>query len=156
MKHINETEWNAYLAESCTPERLAWINEHVKICPQCGLKMQSLHDLKDRLGMWEINTDNHDVSDRITQDLLNDSFKLHRSRSLRFVSYALRIAASVLIGIALGYLAGKQNAQQYVARQESTVDEMKPSYLAAIDLQFASGLAWSVLSETPLESEEQK
>jgi len=149
MKHINETEWNAFLAGTCTPDLAAWIDEHVEQCPQCRQRMQSIRDVEDKLALWQVNTADHDVSTKVMQAVLNDSSGFRPSWHRRFVSYALKAAAVILIGFLLGSWAGNQSAQQYIAKQDGSITEMQPGYLAAIDLQFASGLTWSVLSDTP-------
>ena len=149
MEHINETDWNAFLAGTCTPKHSAWIDEHVEQCPECRQRMQSIHDVEDRLALWQVNTADHDVSTRVIQVVLNETSRLRPSWHRRIVSYALKAAALLLIGIGLGFWAGNQSAQQYIAKQDGSVVESEPSYLAAIDLQFASGLTWSVLSDNP-------
>ena len=151
MRHVNETEWNAYMAGTCDPENAEWIDLHVKECPQCRGRMQSIGHLEEILGQWQVNPAGHDVSERVRQIVLKEAgrsasrLRFHR----RIVSYALRAAALLLIGTTLGYLAGKQSAQQYIAQQQGDAAELQPGYLAAIDLQFASGLTWSVLSDVP-------
>ena len=149
MEHINETEWNALLAGTCTPDQSAWIDEHVEQCPECRQRTQSIHDVEDRLAHWQVNTAGHDVSVRVMQAVLNETSSFRPSWHRRIVSYALKAAALLLIGAGLGFWAGNQSAQQYIAKQAGGLVETEPSYLAAIDLQLASGLTWSVLSDNP-------
>ena len=159
MKHVNETEWNDYLAGVCKADRLAWIDAHVKGCPACRRQMQALRDVEAMLSDWQVNTAGHDIAAKVKQ-IAQQTPRSERSTirlsHRRLWSYAARIAAAVLIGISLGHWAGKNSARSHIAKQQGTSVEATPGYLAALDLQFASDLTWSVLETEQTNAEDQQ
>lgn len=157
MEHINETEWDHYLAGLCSPERAAWIDAHVDTCADCTAAMQQALAVHAMLGNWQVNTAGHDITDRLTAtiDQISETRRRQRTYRLtrRIISWSVPVAAALLIGISLGHLAGKSSAQTHIAQQQGTVIKTQPHYLAALNLQFASDLTWSVLEDDSTETE---
>ena len=156
MEHINETEWNEYLAGVCGDERRVWIDEHVKSCPECRKTYESVSDLEQALSKWQVDASGHDVSLRVTQAVAKESLTSSGNLSRTVVSYVLKIAAVIVVGVLLGWLTGQNSADTYIAQQQGRDIETQPGYLAVVDLQFASALTWSVLDEAAFDAMEQQ
>jgi anti-sigma factor RsiW len=151
MEHVTETEWNEYLSGHIQKDRIAWIDNHIKSCQACRASLEQAVALNELLGQWQVNPCGHEIADKVTQAVQSKTipFKNMTIYSLqrRLWPNAWPIAAMVLIGLFLGHLAGRISAKHLVAKQEGTAIEIKPTYLAGLDMQFASGLIWSVLEE---------
>ncbi len=159
MEHVNETEWNAWLAGTCKADRAAWIAEHVNTCRACRQQMEAVRDLESMLAGWQVDAAGHEIIAKIkhaaqqTQADANSTIRLsHR----RLGAYVSRVAAAVLIGVSLGHFAGKNSAQRHIAKQQGFTVDTTPGYLAALDLQFASDLTWSVLETEHANAEDQQ
>ncbi len=159
MKHVNETEWNEYLAGVCETDRAAWIDAHVKDCPTCEVARQRAIALDKMLGDWQVDTAGRSVADNVLQAVESNA-KIAEAASRRSLYRRIwrvtgRVAAAVVLGVSLGHWAGKSSAHNHIANREDTAVETKPGYLAALDLQFASDLTWSVLEDEPEDEEVQ-
>lgn len=148
MKHITETEWNEYLAQTAGPERTAEIEAHSAQCPLCRARMQECQKVPRLLDRWQVNTAGHDISAKISHTLRSSAIspRWTNRRQPQVWRYAAQLAATVLIAVSLGWLVGRNSADRLLARrQETPLAAEQPGYLAALDLQFASDLTWSVL-----------
>lgn len=160
MEHVTETEWIEYLAGTLPADRKVWIDNHIQNCSVCQKSHNEMLSFDGILEQWRVDVSGHDMADRITQAVqsksaLFESAVKHASHR-HFWAMASKIAAALLIGVLLGHLAGRSSARQVIAKQQGTAVEMNPNYLAALNLQYSSGLVWSVLEEEPADSEEEQ
>lgn len=157
MEHVSQTEWIAYLAGTLQADRKVWIDNHVNNCQACRVALGQTDALNEMLGQWQVDPCGHEIADKVTQAVQSKTIQLKsRAKHLsqhRFWSNAWRIAATVLIGIFLGHLAGRFDAKYRIAKQQGAAAEIKPTYLAGLDLQFTSGLIWSVLEDNDSDAE---
>ena len=159
MEHIKDTEWHEFTAGSCTAQRAAWIDAHLQECPACRSRMAEFQTVFGLLDNWQVDTSGHEVADKVINAVnrpLRFEAKSIRPLHRRFVAWASQIAAAVLIGLALGHLAGRISANDHIAQQQNTAIQSQPGYLAALDLQFASDLTWSVLEDEQPDQEAEK
>jgi hypothetical protein len=151
MEHVSETEWNEYLAGNLQADRMVWIDNHVLDCQACRACLGQAVALNEILGQWQVDPSGHDIADKVNQAVQSKPIQFKSKTNdfshRRLWSNASRVAATVLIGIFIGHLAGRYSAKNLITKQEGTVIEIKPSYLAGMNLQFASGLIWSVLED---------
>jgi anti-sigma factor RsiW len=157
MKHVSDTEWNEYVAQTCKPRRRTEIDAHVKLCPACRAAMQETLALHDILGQWQVSSAGHDIAQTVTQAVQSGRTPVERSAGTHprrfFWAAASRIAATVIIGFALGHLSGRNSANEYIAKRQGTAMDTVPAYIAGLDLKFASDLIWLVLEESPAQPE---
>ncbi|UCE49544.1 MAG: zf-HC2 domain-containing protein [Phycisphaerales bacterium] len=155
MEHLAEIEFIEYLAGHLTERRIAEVQEHLAECPQCSQRIEQAQKLSDALGAWEVDTAGHGVVDRVIA-LAQES---RPKRSLRpstrdlmkmFMPQALRVAASIVIAIGLGHKLGEYSVEGRKPQTASSSE--RPQYLAALGLEWSSGLAWLVLEEDPADA----
>ena len=99
-----------------------------------------------------------DVAGRVIESMANtesgqDQSKVGPAGRVRFVSIALRVAASIIIAIGLGHKLGEYSVRPKVP--SGVASGARPAYLAALGLEWSSELAWLVLENEPADEEEQ-
>ncbi len=155
MEHLDDIELIEYAAGNLTEPRAAEVREHIAACRQCSRRVQETGKLWDTLGHWEVEAARHDVAGRITALAAETPAQVTQKPathvpSRRFLLQALRVAASIIIAVGLGNKLGRYSI---TGRQpQTTSSQDKPEYLAALGLEWSSGLAWLVLEEDPAET----
>lgn len=152
MKHVNDIELTEYAAGNLTGARAEEVRKHIAACPECSQRMREMDKLWDSLGDWKVATAEHDVADRVValareeQPGLGQSAGTHAVR-MKLPLQILRVAASIIIAVGVGHKLGEYsitgNKPQIASSQK------QPEYLAALGLEWSSGLAWLVLEEDP-------
>jgi len=152
MKHIDDIELIEYVAGNLTESEAAAAHEHVTACDKCSQRVQEAARLSDTLGLWEVETAGHKIANRVTAVAKQSRLEsIQRppthARIKRLVPQVLRVAASIIIAIGLGHKLGEYSV---TGRKPPVASlQSQPEYLAALGLQWSSGLAWLVLEEDP-------
>ena len=154
MEHIKEQDWNNYLAGTCDKDRYVWIQEHLESCPDCCQKYQSITEIKNMFAGWKVDTTDRDISQKVLQAAAKQSLQTTQQDSKRLLVFALKIAAVFIVAITLGLFTGKNSAKDYISQQQGIDAHEEPAYLAAINLQFANDLTWSVLTDASSDVEQ--
>ena len=152
MKHLDEIELIEFAAGNLAEPRAAEVREHVAACRECSRRVQEMGKLWDTLGRWNVEPAEHDVADRITALAHENRAESVRGPSIfvlrkKFLMQALRVAASVLIAVGLGHKLGESSVTG--KKPQIASSQEKPEYLAALGLEWSSGLAWLVLEDNP-------
>ena len=155
MKHIDDIELIEYVAGNLTEPEAAAVQEHIAACDECSRRVQEAAKLSDTLGLWEVETSGHNVGDRVialARQSQPESVQrpATHARIKRLLPQVLRVAASIIISIGLGNRLGEYSVTG--KKPPIASSQHKPEYLAALGLQWSSGLAWLVLEEDPSET----
>lgn len=155
MKHIDDIELIEYVAGNLAEPEAAAIREHADACDECSQRLQETAKLSDTLGLWEIETAGHNVGDRVTaaaQQSPPESVQRSATyaRIERLLPGVLRVAASIIIAVGAGHKLGEYSVTG--RRSQVASSQSQPEYLAALGLQWSSGLAWLVLEDDPTET----
>ena len=155
MEHLDDIELIEYAAGNLAEPRAAEAREHVAACPECSQHVQEAEKLWSTLGHWNVEPAGHDVADRITTLAHEDRAEVVHGRSTyvlrkKFLLPALRVAASILIAVGLGHKLGEYSITG--KKPQIASSQQKPEYLAALGLEWSSGLAWLVLEDDPAET----
>ena len=152
MKHINDIELTEYVAGNLTGPRTEEVREHIAVCPECSQRRRETDRLWKTLGDWKVETAEHDMADRIVtlareeQSGVRQNTGTHVVR-MRLPLQVLRVAASIIIAVGVGHKVGGYSVTG--KKPEVASSQNQPEYLAALGLQWSSGLAWLVLEEDP-------
>lgn len=150
MEHIKEIELTEYVGGNLAAERAQQVREHTAACPECSQRVLEAERLWNTLGDWSVETAGHDVADRVVALAHRPSSLAHRPSSIvPRLSFVLRVAASIIIAVGVGHKLGEYSVTSGKPQAASSEDE--PDYLAALGLEWSSGLAWLVLEEAPAE-----
>lgn len=156
MKHIDDIELIKYVAGNLAEAQAADVRGHIDTCPDCSQRIQEIRSLWDALGQWQVDSAGRDVAGRVTalakeaqlQDMQQPATSARKTILLHQI---LRIAASIIIAVGLGHMLGEYSVTGKKPQIVSSQD--KPEYLAALGLEWSSGLAWLVLEEEPADTE---
>jgi len=148
MEHITDIELIEYLAGNLTESRTVEVREHIAACPQCSQRIEQMQKLSGTLELWEVDTAGHDVAERVAalaEQTGQDQPSSTRELLIRFTPQIVRIAASILIAVGLGHKLGEYSVEGSKPPVKSS--PKKPEYLAALGLEWSSGLAKLVLED---------
>jgi len=154
-----------YVAGKLAATRKEQVAEHIAGCPECSQRRRQAALLWDSLGQWTVDASGHEVAGRIAalaeKDLTSSAKNKTRDdgretrdavpivrRPLVYrpsFSTVLRVAASILIAVGVGYSLGSSSV---TGRTETgAASNNRPAYLSALGLQWSSELAWLILEE---------
>lgn len=155
MKHVDDIELIEYVAGNLTEPEASAVREHIAVCAECSQRVQDTAKLSDALGLWEVKTAEHDIGDRVVARAKHSQPESiqrpeTQARIKRLLPQVLRVAASIIIAIGLGNKLGEYSVTGKKPRSASS--QQKPEYLAALGLEWSSGLAWLVLEEEPADA----
>ena len=148
MEHIADIELIEHVAGNLTESRTVEVREHIAACPQCLQRIEQMQKLSDMLGLWEFETAGHDVAERVAalaEETEQDQPSATREHLMKFMPQVLRIAASIIIAVGLGHKLGEYSVEG--SKPPTTSSPKKPEYLAALGLEWSSGLAKLVLED---------
>lgn len=154
MKHINQIIFLEYLAGSLKASEKERLQKHLAQCRTCSERLRDFEKTWDKLGQWNIDTTEHDMSGKIIALVEKSNINRIDSESIRkpkFWSEALRVAASIIIAVGIGHQIGKYSVPRYLT--ESSTTEYMPQYLEALSLKWSSELAWLVIESEPIEEQ---
>jgi len=147
MKHINDNELMEYVAGRLASPEKEQVAEHIAGCPDCSQRRRQAAALWDSLGQWTVDTSGHEIAGRITA-LAQEHRSIRAFRRTGTPStYALvlRVAASIIIAVAVGYSLGRSSVNGKM--DTAATSKNRPAYLSALGLQWSSELAWLVLED---------
>jgi len=157
MKHIDDNELMEYVAGRLASPEKEEAAEHIAGCPECSQRRRHAQMLWDSLGQWTVDTSGHEIAGRLTaladKGLSPEAGKerdygrvVRRPLVYRqLFSAVLRVAASILIAVGVGYSLGRSSV---AGRTETAAaSNSRPAYLSALGLQWSSELAWLVLED---------
>lgn len=155
MKHIDDIELIEYVAGNLTGPRAAEVREHIAECSQCSQRVLETDRLWDTLGDWSVQTTDRDVADKVVSLAREEQSGIRQDAGKPFVRMRLplqilRVAASIIIAVGLGHKLGEYSATG--RKPQIASSQQKPEYLAALGLEWSSGLAWLVLEEDPADT----
>lgn len=135
MEHLSDNQLLDILNRE--PDGNGPAHDHVAECPTCRQRLEILREPWDALGQWTVDDPGVDLTARImTQARPIRTIRLWQGRALG------RIAATILIGLGLGALAGRPKPAPV---SEGHVAEAM--YLDALALHSATGWASPLLTE---------
>ena len=156
MEHLNDIEILAYIGGDGDAQQQRRVTDHISVCNECAKRHDEMLRTWDALGEWTIDTAGRDISDSVLRRARQPD--QHRNRKLpvglpgnRFIAAAFRIAASIIIAVTIGAMAGARSANRELSAEAGITES--PNYLAALSLQWSSDLNWSVLEEHEHDSE---
>jgi len=148
MTHIDDSELMEYAAGRVAAPRKEQVAEHIAACPECSERRRQAALLWDSLGQWTVETTGHEVAGRITAV----AEKAERERNdgrwtkrVRFLPAVLRVAASIIIAVAVGHRLGRSSVTGKMETAAASKD--RPEYLSAFGLEWSSELAWLILED---------
>ena len=158
MEHINDIELMEFIAGRLTASRSEEIEKHIAACPECSGRRQEAEKLWNTLGKWNVDTENRNIAGRVLASAKNSQpnpRQYGRQNIIKddFWMDALRIAASVIIAVGIGQKLGKLSTGQKTHTVVSS--QAEPKYIAALGLEWSSGLTWLIMDEQPSEQEQQ-
>ena len=158
MEHIKEIELTEFVAGRLTVSRSEEIAKHLAECPECSKRSREADKLWNTLGQWNVDTAGHDITSRIfdsAKALQSDRKQDKQPNIIKgdFWVDILRVAASIIIAVALGQKIGKLSAGQTTPPSVQT--QAMPKYIAALGLEWSSEFTWLIMDEQPPEQEQQ-
>jgi anti-sigma factor RsiW len=153
MEHLSGIEIIEYVAGNSTGPRTLDVRKHIAECPQCAKHVEQAQKLSNALGVWIVETAGHELADRVAalaQEAKDSKTAAARELIVRFMPQAMRVAASIIIAIGLGYKLGEYSVEE--RKSQLAYSAEKPKYVAALGLEWSSGLARLVLEEPPAET----
>jgi len=158
MKHINDNELMEYVAGRLASPQKEQVAEHIASCPECSQRLRQAEILWNSLGQWTVDTSGHEIADKITalaekdmapgaENKKTDAAPIVRRPLVYrpFFSAVLRVAASILIAVGVGYKLGKSSVTGKI--DTSAASNSRPAYLSAFGLEWSSELAWLILED---------
>ena len=108
MEHINDIMMIDLLGGHVQADEKESLLAHMAQCSNCQQRLNELRQTWDDLGALEIDTSGIDLLPKLTSAIH------HRSRHINFLSIQglTRIAASILLAVAIGHVAGKFSTQK--------------------------------------------
>ena len=158
MEHIKDIELTEFIAGRLTASRSKEIEKHITGCLECSERRQEAEKLWNTLGKWDIDTTGHDIDSRVLAVAKNSQSGLRQNGQPNIIKSdfwvdVLRIAASVIIAVAVGQKLGKLSTGQKTTPPASS--QTGPKYIAALGLEWSSELTWLIMDEQPSEQEQQ-
>lgn len=157
MKHINDNELMEYMAGRLASPQKEQVAEHIASCPECSQRRLQAEMLWNSLGQWTVDTSGHEIAGRLTalvekglspetRKEWNDGRVVRRPLIYRpSFSAVLRVAASILIAVGVGYKLGKSSVTGKI--DTTAASNSRPAYLSAFGLEWSSELAWLILED---------
>ena len=146
MKHIKDIELIALLEKHLAPAARSAVERHLSDCQECRMRKTEIAETWDILGTWDLQSPQEDLCESILARSRQES--KHKP-----IGY-LRIAASIIAAVGIGYIAGQwidvnglsgtNLTQSQVEIDEQDVAENLG--LAALDNDSYPGIAEAILN----------
>ncbi len=124
------------------------VAEHIAGCPDCSQRLHQAEILWDSLGQWTVDTSGHEIADKATalaQEHKSMSAQEHKTYALKTSALVLRVAASILIAVGVGYSLGKSSVTGKI--NTTAASKSRPAYLSAFGLGWSSELSLLILED---------
>lgn len=135
MEHISDKEMLEWLRAPATDRRPPDTEDHLSQCEACRRRWIPLQQTWEDLGDWRLQVPVRDITPSVLE-------AIHQDRSIRLLEFRSlwRIAACIVLGLALGYWA---------ANRESALNTHTETGAAAqlnvLGLESATGWSESIL-----------
>lgn len=146
-----------YVAGRLASPEKEQVAEHIAGCPECSERHRQAEMLWNSLGQWTVETSGHEIADKIValaekdlapaaENKTTEAIPIVRHPIVRRPSFStvLRVAASILIAMGVGYKLGRSSVTGTI---NTTASNNRPAYLSAFGLEWSSELAWLVLED---------
>jgi hypothetical protein len=156
MKCVNDIELMELISGKLAEVRKKEINEHLSGCIKCSERYLEAARLWETLGQWKIDTIPHKITDRVLAAAekpltIQKRSKFHFLEEKGLWKDALRIAALIIIAIAIGQKLGKIGMKPQTPAAVSSQTE--PKYIAALGLEWSGDFTWLNIDEDSTEPE---
>jgi anti-sigma factor RsiW len=156
MEHISDIELIEYVGDRVCIERANEVERHISVCGSCHERWLDMAYAWGALGEWKVDAGSHEVAGRLRSvlsmergaDCLGQT-RRHTRKGLWWA--VLRLAASIVIGVGIGYFAGKWSISNRPVRPEEA-----PEYVGALGLEWSTGLVQTALQEDTSEGEQER
>lgn len=138
MDHLSDKEMLELMGTPATDRPQIW-QDHLDQCESCRQRFEPLEQVWNELGCWYVSTPKRDL----TQQILERITQIPRVR-LWDTQSLLRIAASIIIGLAVGYWAATRSMPAMSTQTDSQATEAS-SHLKGFGLESATGWSESFL-----------
>jgi len=148
MKHINDNELMEYVADRLAPPQKEQVAEHIAGCPDCSQRRRQAQMLWDSLDQWTVDTSGHEIADRVTalaQEHKSVRAQMHKTYAPSTYALVLRVAASILIAVGVGYKLGRSSVTGEI--DTAAASKSRPEYLSAFGMGWSSELTWLILED---------
>jgi anti-sigma factor RsiW len=105
MKHVRESELIEMAADRLSEESVGRIRAHLEACADCRELLDEYRAIYRTLGNWDVD-ESRDLWSQIAERLDQPEPRVLRSPWLS-AARLTRVAAAVLVGVGLGYAAGR-------------------------------------------------
>jgi len=140
MEHLTDIQ----LIESFGGDEAA-IRDHLDACEQCSRRYEQLRRSWEMLGAWQVDAGERDIVGRVTAVAESESMASTQSGVRGNLSGLLKAAAIIGLAIMVGHALGRRQAQR--EQPQAHVSPAESSYVAALAMDFSSGLTLSALEE---------
>ena len=143
MQHAKDIELIELVAQRLGAEREETLLRHLETCPACRVRLEGIRKTWDLLGAWEVSTAEH--SDTVGALTASGEEEVAGRSVIRFpaAGMALRIAATVVFTVLVGYAGGRWS----VRRTPAISGIEPPSYVSALGLETGESLSLLVLQD---------
>ena len=133
MEHINDTQILDMLGGHIQADDQESLLAHIAQCPNCQQRLDELKQTWNDLGALEIDTSRIDLLSNLTSAIH------YRSRHINFLSIQglTRIAASILLAVVIGHVAGKFSTQK--SAEEWGLATAQASFLEVLSPGLSTG-----------------
>jgi hypothetical protein len=147
MEHLAQRQLHERVGDSTNPAGRARDEAHLQECPHCARQLQELQDVWDAMGSWRVQPA-ADMTQRIVQAALERGAtggRQHRARAAGWVwaRRAAAIAASIVIGMSLGFLSGR-NGTRHGPPAPTPADPVGSAAVAAGNLAWFKSAGYKV------------
>ena len=143
MDHLENRQMFEMLAGQVPPEQYDAGLRHMAECRQCRSRWDDLQETWGDLGQWEFQACDDDFTESILEKAAQAQTTAEPA-AVRFfrLSSLVRIAASILIGVFVGHLAGRIPAMGSTPSKQDIVQAM---HLETLTLSSSTGFGEPLL-----------
>jgi hypothetical protein len=151
MEHTKDMDLIEFVAKRLDPDRENAVLRHLENCSVCRDKLADLQGTWDVLGAWEASPASHRGLERsVSTGPQADTARSHRV--IRFPSLATvaRVAASMIVVAAIGYVGGRGSVGEAAAAERFG----PPEYISALSLEVGESFSALVFEDEASAGEE--
>ena len=141
MDHLENRQMFEMLAGRVPPEQHKEGLRHIVGCSQCRSRWEELQATWGDLGQWNFQTTEYDFTASILSQVALPTTEPEGIRFFR-LSSILRVAASILIGLFVGYIAGRMPNMPGSPSEQEIAQSM---HLEALTLSSSTGFSEPLL-----------
>ena len=135
MEHISDIELIDLTSGHLTEDRRAATETHLSVCEDCSARRRAIAGTWQALGEWHVAAGDRDISSAVEQAVrLDRGRRLRLGRGRPVVGLVSRVAASIVVGVLIGHLAGRWSLHNAPEASAS-------AYLSVFEPASSTGLA---------------